>query len=289
MSVSERGGREAEGLRDMNVKGAGGASSRQLGDCSHEVVTARVLAGVLDTPSPGGGGRDLLSEVVVVDVRVGGHGNVAARAERDLGLLRLGLLAALLGRLLLLQLLVAEGRQAAGDLLDLVRRQVLGELLRELLQEDDVVRLARVGRQQRDQRVAQLLELQLRLRVEEGQRVQVDGLGRVGGVDDHGVRGRRGLAVIADADGAEEVLGVLEVGLLLGAAQALAARRLALVARGVAVLLEEQLLRGDALGDALGLGLLVRGGLGVGLGLLLRGDLGLLALDLGVLGGVPGV
>jgi len=82
---------------------------------------------------------------------------------------------------------------------------------------------------------------------------------------------------------------VLEVGLLLGAAQALAARRLALVARGVAVLLEEQLLRGDALGDALGLGLLVRGGLGVGLGLLLRGDLGLLALDLGVLGGVPGV
>ena len=81
---------------------------------------------------------------------------------------------------------------------------------------------------------------------------------------------------------------MLEIGLLLGAAQALAARALVLlVGRGVAVLLQQQLLGGDALGDALGLGLLVRGGLGVSLGLLRGGGGGLLALDLGVLGGVP--
>lgn len=151
------------------------------------------------------------------------------------------------------------------------------------------MRLSRVRAQQRDQRVSQLLELQLRLRVEQRQRLQIDCARRIGGVDDNGVRGRRRAPVIADADGAEEVLGVAQIGLLLGAAQALAARRLVLVARRVAILLEEELLGGDALGDALGLGFLVRGGFGVGFGFLLSGDFGLLALDFGVLGRVPGV
>jgi hypothetical protein len=150
------------------------------------------------------------------------------------------------------------------------------------------VRLPRVGGQQRHERVAHALELQLGLRVEEGQGGEIHRRARVLGVEDDSLRGGLRAAVIADADAAEQVLGVLEIGLLLGAAQALAARALVLlVGRGVAVLLQQQLLGGDALGDALRLVLLVRGSLGVSLGLLRGGGGGLLALDLGVLGGVP--
>ena len=121
-------------------------------------------------------------------------------------------------------------------------------------------------------------------------------LGRVLGVDGHrGARGgglpHAGGAVSGPADAeprvAEQVLGVLQVGVLLGAAQALTALGLGLLL--VAVALSE--LAGPLgldLGDALSLGLLVGGGLGVGLGLGLGGLLGLLSLDLGILGGVPG-
>jgi len=48
-------------------------------------------------------------------------------------------------------------------------------------------------------------------------------------VDDDGGAGRGALAGAADADAGEEVLGVLQVGLLLGAAQALALLGLGLV------------------------------------------------------------
>jgi hypothetical protein len=82
---------------------------------------------------------------------------------------------------------------------------------------------------------------------------------------------------------------VHQIGLLLSTAQALAAHALIFVGAGVAVLVEEQLLGSDALGDALGLGLLARGGLGISLGLLCGCDGGLLALDFRVLGCVPGV
>lgn len=81
---------------------------------------------------------------------------------------------------------------------------------------------------------------------------------------------------------------MLEVGLLLGAAEARPALGLGLVVKVVG--------RGEGagalgleLGDALGLGLFVRGGFGVGLGLGLGGLLGLLALYVGVFGGVPRV
>ena len=80
---------------------------------------------------------------------------------------------------------------------------------------------------------------------------------------------------------------MLQVGVLLGAAQALTALGLGLLL--VVVALSE--LAGPLgldLGDALSLGLLVGGGLGVGLGLGFGGLLGLLSLDLGILGGVPG-
>jgi len=46
---------------------------------------------------------------------------------------------------------------------------------------------------------------------------------------------------------------------------------------------------GELLGDALGLGLLVRGRFGGSLGFSLFGLLGLLTLNLGVLGGIPRV
>ncbi len=137
---------------------------------------------------------------------------------------------------------------------------------------------------------AQLLELEFGGRPEERQGGEVDSLGRVARVDGHGAAGRGGLAVVADADAAEQVLGVAEVRLLLGAAEALALLALGLVLAFLVVgfgLGAGAL--GQAVGDALGLGLLVGGGFGVGLGLGLGGLLCLFALDLGVFGGVPRV
>lgn len=239
----------------------------------------------------------LLSKIgsgVIVGAKIGGVGSAGHQGR--LVLLRLGLLPGLLGRLLLLHALVAERGQGAGDLLDLVAGQVLRELLGELLQEEGVVRLLVVGAEDGDQGVAQVLELRLGLRVEEGQGAQVDRLGRVLGVDRHGRadRGRLAAAGLADAHAeagvAEEVLGVLQVGLLLGAAEALAPRRLVLVLVLAVVGLGQTAgpLR-LVLGDALGLGLLVGGGFGVGLRLRLGGLLGLLSLGFGVIGRVPGV
>ena len=80
---------------------------------------------------------------------------------------------------------------------------------------------------------------------------------------------------------------MLQISLLLGAAQALAALGFGLVL--VALILIGKLAGplGLVLGDTLRLRLLVGGGLGVRLSFGLRGLLGLLALSLGVLGGVP--
>lgn len=83
---------------------------------------------------------------------------------------------------------------------------------------------------------------------------------------------------------------MLQVGFLLGAAQALALLGLGLVvARIFLVLFCAAGLGGQLFGDALRLRLLVRGGFGCGLGLCLLGLLGLLTLDLGVFGGIPRV
>ena len=142
----------------------------------------------------------------------------------------------------------------------------------------------------------QIFELGLGLGVKQRQRCQVDGLGRVLRVD--GYRGARGGGLphaagadlgAADAEPrvAEQVLGVLQISLLLGAAQALAALGFGLVL--VALILIGKLAGplGLVLGDTLRLRLLVGGGLGVRLSFGLRGLLGLLALSLGVLGSVP--
>lgn len=235
-------------------------------------------------------GIDLLSKVVIVGIHISRASDIPARRKRDLVLRRLRLLPPSLRRLLLLHLLIAQRRQAARNLLDLVRRQVLGELLGELLQEDDIVRLGHVGRQQRNERLAHALKLQLGLRVEQRQLREVDSRARVLGVKDNGVGSSLLATVVADAYSTEKVLGVSEISLLLRATQAFTAGTLILIRADVAVpRLEEKLLGGDALSYALGLGLLARGGLCVGLGLLRSCDLGLLALNLGVLGCIPGV
>jgi hypothetical protein len=82
---------------------------------------------------------------------------------------------------------------------------------------------------------------------------------------------------------------VLQVGVLLGAAEALAALGLRLLLALLVLLGLQAGALGLVLGDALGLGLL-RGGGGLGgLFLGLGGLACLFALDFGVFGGVPGV
>jgi hypothetical protein len=113
---------------------------------------------------------------------------------------------------------------------------------------------------------------------------QVDGLGRVGLVaDDDGLGGT---LVALGVDGAEEVLGVGEIGVLLGPAQTSAAFRVILAARLIigAGLLSSLL---PVFLYPLGLGLLVCCGGGLGLGCGFFGLLGLLALYLGVFSGIP--
>lgn len=208
--------------------------------------------------------------------------------QRGLGLGSLGLLAALLGRLLLLQLLVAEGCQGAGDLLDLVRLAVLDDLLEVLLGKVDEVGLLGVGGEERGCRVAEGLELALGEWVEDWQGREIDGVVGVASGELDNAGGGVGLAAAADADGAKEILGVGKIGFLLGATETLT-----LLGLGFAVALgflrELAGALGLALGDALGLALLVGSGFGFGLGLGFGSLLCLLALYLGVLGGVPGV
>jgi len=234
--------------------------------------------------------ENLLAKVIIVRVCIGSDVVTATAdtSERGLRLGSLGLLAALLSSLLLLQLLVAERRQGAGNLLDLVTGEILGQLLGELLQEEGVVGLLGVGSKNRDESVAQSLKLGLGLGVEHGEGREVDGVVGVLGIDHHGASGGENLAAVADANGTEKILGVLEIGLLLGAAKALALLGLGLVvvARLISFL-ELAGTLGHALSDALGLGLLVGSSLGLSLSLGLSSLLSLLALNLGVLGGVP--
>lgn len=138
---------------------------------------------------------------------------------------------------------------------------------------------------------AQLLKLLLGLRIEQRQRGKVDSDGRVLGVDDDGGADGGSLTAAVGAYLTEEIRGVMEVGLLLGAAESFAALSLGLLfvaglflARGAATGT-----LGLVLGDALGLGLLVGEGLGGGLCLGLGGLALLLALLLGILGGIPRV
>jgi hypothetical protein len=82
---------------------------------------------------------------------------------------------------------------------------------------------------------------------------------------------------------------VLEIGVLLGAAQAITALGFGLVLVEVAAFLRLASALVAVFLYPLGLGLLVGGGSGLGLGQSLFGLLCLFALDFGIFGGVPGV
>lgn len=229
----------------------------------------------------------LAKRIIVIRLHVVRVG--ARRDERRLGLGRLALLAALVGGLFLLLLLVAGARQRARNLFNLLAGQLLGELLGKLFQKQAVLALFAIGGNDGHEHLAQLLKLLLGLRVEDGQLGQVDRVGGVLGVDGDRRPGDRVGAVVADADAVKQVLGVAQVGLLLGAAETRAALALLLLLLRRALLLEDAGALLLVLGDALRLGLLVGGVLGGLLLLELGGFLGLFALYVGVLGGIPRV
>lgn len=87
--------------------------------------------------------------------------SVSVGDERGLTLRSLGLLAALLGRFLLLHFLVGHGGQAACYLLDLLTRQLLDNLLGEFLHEESVLSLLTVGGKDRHKSFSESEELLL--------------------------------------------------------------------------------------------------------------------------------
>lgn len=141
--------------------------------------------------------------------------------------------------------------------------------------------------EQRDKDVGQAGELVLGGGLEQRHRGQVDRVGRVGAVSDDDGLGRAAVAVHVDIG--EEIRCVLQVGVLLGAAQTLAALGLGLVLVEIAVFLRLAPALVAVFLYPLGLGLLAGGGGGLGLGCSLLGLLCLLALNLRIFGGVPGV
>lgn len=172
----------------------------------------------------------------------------------DLGLCRLGLLVAAEGSLLLLHLLVAEGSERAGNLLDLVTRKLLGQLLGEFLQEERVVSLLGRARDNGSQGIAEVRELRFGRRVEEGQVGNVHGVVGIVGINNDGRTDSGSLAAVADTNVTEEVLRVGEIGILLGAAEALTAlgRSLIVFAELCALVTQASTLS-LVLGDTLGL------------------------------------
>ena len=231
----------------------------------------------------------IITELIVVVSSGVGIGR-PRHSQGRLRLGRLGLLAALLLCLLLLELLIAESRHGAGDLLDLVTGQLLGQLLRELDEEQRVVSLLGVAGDNGGHHLAELFELCLGLGVEKSHRGQVDqvvgvlGVRHAGPLDDCLAGGRNTTDITT-----EEILGVLEISLLLGLSKAGPFGGFILVGLVVRILLVLLLTLCNPLLKALCLGLLVGLCFGLDLGLRLGGLLCLLALNLRVLSCVPGV
>lgn len=153
------------------------------------------------------------------------------------------------------------------------------------------MRLLGGGRDDGCQRVAQVLELGLGRGVEQRQGADVDSVVGVLAVDNNSGADGLALATAADAYISEEILSIPEIGLLLGAAEALAALGLCLLlVLRVVIILAGGGTRGLELGDTLGLALLGRSSsFGGGFGLSSSGLALLLALYLGVFGSIPGV
>lgn len=189
----------------------------------------------------------LLSKSVVI---IGGRISCVSTAsdKRGLCLSSLGLL--LITRFLLLQLLVTCAGKSASNLLDLIAVQLLDQLLGELFKEETIMSLLGVCGDQGREESSHLLKLQLCLGVENCDVCEVDEVRRVVGVGDHSAR-RVGLSPGADANAAKQVLGMLKVGLLLGAAKSLTALCFRLVVTLFVALGGNTGTLSDVLGDTL--------------------------------------
>lgn len=150
--------------------------------------------------------------------------------------------------------------------------------------------LSRTG-DDRSERLAEVGELRLGGGVEEREIGDVHGIIRVIGVDNHSSANGSALAVVADANSAKEVLGVGQVGILLGPTKALATLggSLVLLIAEESLLLALKSTLGLVLGNTLSLGLLASGKFGISLSLGLGSLLSLLAFYLGVFGSIPGI
>lgn len=212
---------------------------------------------------------------------------IPVRNKRDLSLSSLALLVTLISSALFALLLVTSRSKRTGHLLDLRTGQLLNESAGEFLRPERVLRLLGVGGDQRDQGIGQTGELVLSRRLEEGHRGEINGVGRVGRVSDDDSLGSTAVAVHVDVR--EEIGRVLEVRVLLLSAHTFAALSLGLIRIEVAGVgfVETALLA--VLFYPLGLGLFVGESSGLFRGLGFLGLLGLLALYLGVFGGVPRV
>jgi hypothetical protein len=231
----------------------------------------------------------LLLETVIVGHGVSPRADVLGCNHRRLGLGGLALLAALLGSLLLLHLLVAHGGEAGGDLADLLAVQVLNKLLREVLHEDRVLRLLCVLGEEAGEGLVEFPPLSRVGGLEELHAGKVDGgRGVVGLLDGDGLGSA---TLVGDADVAEHVLCVGKVTslLLFTQTRTLLGLGLLLVAALHVLLLLPAHGRQALLFYALAFALVVCLGLGLSLCLRLSGLLLLLALDLAVFGGIPRV
>lgn len=139
---------------------------------------------------------------------------------------------------------------------------------------------------QRNESVAQSLELGFGGGVEERQGVQVDGVVRVLAVDDDSSASVGRGTASGNTDIAEQILGVLQIRFFLGTSKTRSALGLGLVVELVS-LGESGGTLSLEFGDSLGLGLFVGSSLGLGLGLCFGSLLFLLTLDFGVFGGIP--
>lgn len=236
-------------------------------------------------------GRRPLHEViiakVVVTIRVVVNLVVTGCNKRNLGLRSLGLLVTLVCGALLTHLLIADGGQSAGNLLDLLAGEFLHELAGEVLRPEGILRLLRVRGEQREEGIRQAGELILGGGLEQRHRGQIDGLGRVGAVADDDSLGRTTVTVHINVR--KEIRGVLKVGVLLRPAQALAALGLSLVGVKVRVLLGLSPPLVTVLFYPLRLGLFARRRGSLGLGLSFRRLCRLLALYLRIFGRIPRV
>jgi hypothetical protein len=99
---------------------------------SHKVITRKKVSILCSSDCRG---EHSLSKVVVIFVSGSVRGVSTAGDQGSLCLSSLGLLAALVSGLLLSHLLVTQGSQSGGELLDLLAVHLLGKRLGEVLEE----------------------------------------------------------------------------------------------------------------------------------------------------------